>query len=193
MKTKTELFIFAGTIVILALLRLPMESSDVFILPFLVLVLIRLWYLIQKGELLVQKEVFNFKNAKKAGLLYFFLTVIVILALWFFRNKISLPIWLSDNDWVWFISFHVLFQEIIFRTYLINRLKVVFSSPLAISLLSGAIFGGMHFILPNAVLIATFTFFMGTLWSYLYYKYPNLIYVWLSHLAINLSINFFYL
>ena|SRR3989344_7283425 len=193
MKIKIEIFIFVAVISALSFLKLPLESSDLFILPFFALVLLRLCYLIRRKELLAKKDFFNFRNSKSAIISYFTFSIIAILFLWFFKDKISLPIWLSDNDWLWFMAFHVLFQEIIFRAYLVNRLKFVFKNPFLIAIISGGIFGLAHFILPDALLVVIFTFISGTVWSFLYFKYPNLIYVWLSHLAINLSINFLYL
>ena len=65
-----EVGIFVVLIAIFASLRLPLESSDVFILPFFVIVLLRLGYLIKKGELLLKNDVFNFTDSAKA-IVYF--------------------------------------------------------------------------------------------------------------------------
>lgn len=192
MKIKLEIFIFVTIILILAFLNLPLESTDLFILPFVALVVFRLGYLIRQNELSVKNDVLNFRNSKSAIISYATFSAVAILFLWFFKDKISLPVWLSDNDWLWFMFIHTLCQEIIFRTYLVNRLKLIFKNTVLIALISGGIFGLTHFILPDALLVVIFTFVAGTVWSFLYIKYPNLIYVWLSHLIIDLSINFLY-
>jgi len=192
MKTKLELSIFVIVVAILIGLRLPLESSDIFILPFLILVLLRLSYLIQKRELSLKSEVLNFNNNGQAILYYGVFTVAAIIFLWFLRNEIMLPAWLKGhgNAWLWFMPIHILFQEIIFRTYLINRLKVILNNPWYISIISAIIFAAVHFVLPDAQTVALLTLISGFVWSYLYQKYPNLIYVWFSHYTIDLFINF---
>lgn len=191
---KLELIVFVLVVIILASLKLPLESSDVFILPFLILILFRLWYLFKNGELTVAKDILSFYDNRRAVLYYGGFTVVSVLALWFLKQEIALPVWLKGhgNAWLWFMPVHILFQEIIFRTYLVNRIKLVFSNPWLIALISAIIFAGAHFILPNAQTVFVLTLISGFIWSYLYQKYPNLIYVWLSHLIIDFSINFIF-
>jgi len=185
-----EVGLFVAVVALFASLRLPLESSDIFILPFFALVLLRLVYLIKKGEVSLKNDIFNFKGSSKAILYFGSFSVLATLVLWLLKDVISMPFWLSENTW--FMLVHTLIQQIIFRVYLVNRLKLVLHSPWLIALSAGTIFAGAHLIMPDIGILLPLLFVAGTVWAYLYQKYPNVLYLWLSHLAIDASIHFLY-
>ena len=185
-----EVIFFVAIIGILAGLRLPLESSDIFILPFFAIVSLRLGYLIKKGELSLKKDIFNFKDSAKAIVYFAIFSLFAIFVLWLLKDTISMPFWLSENTL--FMLVHTFIQQIIFRVYLVNRLKLITRSAWLIALSAGAIFAGAHLIMPDTWSLLPLLFVAGTVWAYLYQKYPNVIFLWLSHLAIDASIHFLY-
>ena len=193
--TRGVLDVLAFVFVILALIVLQpsVENSDLIILPFAGLVFLRLLYLVYKGEISLSSDVFNFKGSVPALSLYAAFTIVAILGLWLLQEYLIFPTWLKDDEIITFLFTHALVQEVMYRVYLVNRLKQFMKNPVYLALASGAIFGTSHLILPDAWLVFTLTFIAGTAWSYLYARFPNLLYVWSSHSVINLAINFLYL
>lgn len=188
-----DVVVFVLVILGLIALQPSVENSDLIILPFAALVFLRLLYLMYKGEVLFKRDLYCFKNASRAVPLYVGITAAAVLVLWLLQGYLTFPAWLKDDEVVIFLFVHAFVQEVMYRVYLVNRLKLFIENPLYIALASGAVFGLSHLILPDAWVVFSLTFVAGTVWSYLYLKYPNLLYVWGSHAIINFAINSFYL
>jgi len=83
-----------------------------------------------------------------------------------------------------FIPISVL-QEIIFRGVLMNMLRRAFTNPIFIIVLNASIFALIHVIYLNSIFVLPFTFIGGIGFAWMYYQYPNLILISLSHTLFN--------
>ncbi|MFZ2189829.1 MAG: type II CAAX endopeptidase family protein [Candidatus Magasanikiibacteriota bacterium] len=189
MKNFIEVFIFFSLILIFSFFNF--STSNYLIPVVLVFVLIRIFWLFSKNKITVNADVLKNKKIYIGFFEYIFILILSVIVLFLFKNEIkNLPPWLVDAESVWFTLFHTGAQEIIFRLYLLNRLKSILNNRLIISIISGLSFGLVHFILPDALFIVILTSIIGILWSYVYLKKPNFILVWLSHFLLNIIIKF---
>jgi len=76
-------------------------------------------------------------------------------------------------------------QELIFRGILMKLLKQAFSNPIFIIVLNASVFALMHVIFSNATFVLPLTFIAGIGFAWIYYKYPNLILISISHIILN--------
>lgn len=83
-----------------------------------------------------------------------------------------------------FIPISVL-QEIIFRGILMRLLRRAFSDRFFIFTLNASLFALIHIIYDNSLFILPLTFFGGLGFAWIYYRYPNLILVSISHTILN--------
>jgi membrane protease YdiL (CAAX protease family) len=77
------------------------------------------------------------------------------------------------------------FQEIAFRGILMNMLKRAFSNPIFIIGLNAVLFSLVHIIYLNPIFTIPVTFIAGIGFAWLYYQYPNLILISISHAVLN--------
>ncbi|OGD56373.1 hypothetical protein A3I57_00175 [Candidatus Beckwithbacteria bacterium RIFCSPLOWO2_02_FULL_47_23] len=100
------------------------------------------------------------------------------------------PFWFSVFR---YIVVSVPLQEIIFRSFLINRSALVIKNKLLLQAYAALIFMLMHFSFKTSILIAG-TLILGWIWSGNFIKYRNVYSVALSHIAVGLTyIIFMYL
>jgi len=88
------------------------------------------------------------------------------------------------------------FQEFAFRSFLIPRLKRIFSDTITIILVNAFLFTLIHVIYPNWGVTLPISFASGILFAWLYIKYPNLYLATFSHMILNLVavlLGFFYI
>jgi len=78
-------------------------------------------------------------------------------------------------------------QEILFRGVLMNMLRRVFSNKWFVIILNASIFSLMHIIYLNALFTLTLTFIAGIGFAWMYYKYPNLVLISISHTILNFT------
>lgn len=78
-------------------------------------------------------------------------------------------------------------QEIIFRGVLMNMLRRVFTNKWFIILLNASVFALMHIIYLRAYFTLPLTFVAGIGFAWIYYKYPNLILISISHTILNFT------
>ncbi|TSC86616.1 MAG: Uncharacterized protein G01um10147_828 [Microgenomates group bacterium Gr01-1014_7] len=77
-------------------------------------------------------------------------------------------------------------QEFVFRGFLIPRLKSVSASIPLVILVNSLLYAFPHIIYPLPALSLAMTFIAGIGWATIYYFYPNLLLVFISHMALNL-------
>ena len=82
-------------------------------------------------------------------------------------------------------------QELIYRSFLIEKLKCLTTNKSKIILWASLLFAFMHTIFPPLLFFTFGTFIAGLIWSWAYLKYPNLIFITLSHMAINATAIYF--
>ena len=78
-------------------------------------------------------------------------------------------------------------QEIIFRGVFMNMLRRVFTNKWFIIILNASVFSLMHIIYLNAFFTLTLTFIAGIGFAWIYYKYPNLVLISISHIILNFT------
>jgi membrane protease YdiL (CAAX protease family) len=86
----------------------------------------------------------------------------------------------------WFSIPLSIVQEIIFRGYGIYKLKTIFKSPVTVIILNSILFASFHLLVPERLIIAPLSFFVGLAFATVYYYYPNLFLVSIVHVIVNL-------
>lgn len=92
--------------------------------------------------------------------------------------------WENARFLLLFIPISVL-QELVFRGVLMKLLRKVFSSKIYIILLNAGVFAIIHVIYSNATFVLPLTFIAGIGFAWMYYRYPNLILISVSHTILN--------
>lgn len=106
---------------------------------------------------------------------------------WLFEISNYIPMfewWRNVKFLLLFIPISVL-QEVALRGILMNMLRRAFKSPIFIIILNSSIFALIHIIYLNATFVLPFTFIAGLGFAWMYYKYPNLILISISHAILN--------
>ncbi len=94
--------------------------------------------------------------------------------------------WENIRFLILFIPISVL-QEVIFRGVLMHMLQRAFKNPIFIIVLNASLFALIHIIYLNQSIILPITFIGGIGFAWLYYKYPNLVLVSISHTILNFT------
>lgn len=92
--------------------------------------------------------------------------------------------WKNLKFLIFFIPVSI-FQELAFRGILMRMLRQVFTNPAFIIIINATIFSLIHIIYINATFVLPLTFIAGIGFAWIYYKYPNLILISISHTALN--------
>jgi membrane protease YdiL (CAAX protease family) len=92
--------------------------------------------------------------------------------------------WTNIKFLLLFIPLSVI-QEIIFRGVLMNMLRRVFSNMWFVIILNAGVFALMHIIYLKAFFTLPLTFIAGVGFAWMYYKYPNLVLISISHTILN--------
>jgi membrane protease YdiL (CAAX protease family) len=82
-------------------------------------------------------------------------------------------------------------QEFYYRGFLMPELKLIFSGVLVIILINALLFAFIHAVFPNKFINVTSSFLGGLCFAGLYYFYPNLLLISLSHMALNFCAVYF--
>lgn len=128
------------------------------------------------------------KNFNKDFIPYFLFTIAGIGFLFWLSAIVShspfLNWWKSAKFLLLFIPISVV-QEIVFRGVLMKLLRHAFSNPVFIIGLNAAVFTLIHVIYVNATFVLPMTFIAGIGFAWMYYRYPNLILISISHTILN--------
>lgn len=81
--------------------------------------------------------------------------------------------------------FWAAFQQFFFLSFFTTRLKDLFCSRYQVALVNAILFSSIH--APNLFLIAA-TFISGYFWTYVFYRYPNLLLTSLSHAILAVAL-----
>jgi membrane protease YdiL (CAAX protease family) len=82
-------------------------------------------------------------------------------------------------------------QEFLYRSFLMHELSLVFDHPAAIILANAMLFAFIHIIYPNRTSNLIVSFLAGICFAGLYYYYPSLILISISHLILNFAATYF--
>lgn len=134
-------------------------------------------------------------NLKKSFVPYFLFTLAGAIGLFILSqilDKSPLPEWWTYSHLQWAFLPISIMQEFGYRAFLQTKLQKLLVPWQAI-LLTTLLYSGMH-ILWKDPLIILMTFIGGLGWGYLWYKYPNLYLISISHTVLNflaIYFNFF--
>ena len=125
-------------------------------------------------------------NLRQGLLPYAFFTVVgsvVLIGIAILSHKELFPNWWTFYHLQWAFLPISAVQEFVYRGYFQTKLQKVVS-PIWAILTVAFLYSGMH-ILWKDPLILVLTFIGGLAWGYLWYKYPNLILISISHAILN--------
>lgn len=131
-----------------------------------------------------------FRDYKKDLLPYSIFTLVGLLFLFFCIQFIP---YTPMEAWYINLRFLILFipisflQEIVFRGVLMNMLRRAFSHKSFIIILNASLFALIHIIYTNILFVLPVTFLAGVGFAWMYYKYPNLILISVSHTILNFT------
>ena len=124
---------------------------------------------------------------------YFIFTVVGVISLFLLseafpqiENRQVYEWWEDVRFLLLFIPISVL-QEIVFRGILMRMLIKAFNNVPFIILLNASLFALIHIIYINTDIILPLTFIGGLGFALMYYKYPNLIMISISHTIMNFT------
>ena len=129
-------------------------------------------------------------NFRKSLPYYFVFTILGIWALFMIAGQFNI---IKNDSMNFLIRTFLLFipisffQEFIFRSFLIHKLKSIFSHNSIIILINALLFTFIHIIYPNLVISLPISFISGICFAWLYVKYPNLFLITISHAILNLT------
>lgn len=125
-------------------------------------------------------------NIKQSILPYTLFTLVGTIGLFILSSSLGknpLSNWWTYSHLQWAFLPISLVQEFVYRAVFQTKLQKVMK-PIKAILIVTVLYSGMH-ILWKDPLILTMTFFGGLAWGYLWYKYPNLYLITLSHAILN--------
>jgi membrane protease YdiL (CAAX protease family) len=156
------------------------------------------FYVILSGMLLILAIIFLEKmslkelgirtdNIKKSALPYLALTVLAIVATLLLARLLGHKTAIISESNHFLYGFIVLsfFQEFLFRSFLMPKLKLIFSSPIIVISINALLFGYLHIIYPDTGLLFLLSTALGVGFATVYYYRPNLILATIAHSAIN--------
>jgi membrane protease YdiL (CAAX protease family) len=126
-------------------------------------------------------------------ILLFNIIVFVLIQLTIFEMFIEFPSWMTDKDPLFGLLIIVFLQEMLFRGLLISWLeRWGQQKALWISVIVFVLF---HLVAPYTwstagLIFAGLTFVGGYFWSWHFLKYRNIYLITISHLLVNLSLNY---
>lgn len=82
-------------------------------------------------------------------------------------------------------------QEFLYRSFLMIKLEVLINSPFLIIMLNTLLFTYLHVIYPNKITNLAISFTGGLAFATIYYFYPNLILISLSHSVLNFAVVYY--
>jgi len=129
-------------------------------------------------------------NFRKAFPFYLFFTVAGIVLLFLIHHKINIQ---SANTNMFYLKTFIFFlpvsffQEFAFRSFLMPRLKEVYKNVYCVILLNAVLFALIHTVYPKLGIGLPLAFISGIFFAWLYFKYPNLVLISISHALLNLT------
>lgn len=130
-------------------------------------------------------------NIRRALPLYLGFTILAIIALYILDEKVD-PVNFSDKvsqaylfrTLILFLPISF-FQEFAFRSFLIQRFKLIFNHNFTIILVNTLLFTMIHVIYPSLIIGLPLAFVGGIFFTWLYLKHPNLLLISLAHAVTN--------
>lgn len=137
------------------------------------------------------EEIWIHKDKLKISIIsYVIFTAFIIWLIFIFAHFLNKGIqsdWYSDSHFFYIFTLSSFAQEFIFRGYLVQKLKMMWQKPIIVILLSAFLYAIVHIIYPDAIIMFALSLILGIWFSSLYYYFPNLIIISISHSIINFT------
>ena len=127
-------------------------------------------------------------NFVKSIIPYLIFTILGVLVIYFFAKFLGRsPVneWWTKSHFVYIFIPISIFQEFAFRAFLMPKLESLFLSAITLILVNALLFAFLHIIYPHPSLNLPFGFIAGVGFATMYYFYPNLILISISHSVLN--------
>lgn len=184
MKIYLQLFIYLVLPVLLLVLGiLPLDFRGYLLATVVILTI----FLAFKDRMSLKE--LGLTNVSRGFVPYLLFTLVGVIAAILFASlfqKTQLPNWwmYSHLQWAFLpISFA---QEFVYRAVFQTKLQKVMK-PLTAIIITSLLYSGMHMLWQDP-LILLMAFFGGLAWGYLWYRYPNLLLITISHSILNFSV-----
>ena len=133
-------------------------------------------------------------NLAISAIPYVLLTIFGSLLIYFLAKKLKKEPF--KNCWKFYhfqfgFIFLALFQEFLYRSFLMHELKLMFSSFFLIVIIDAFLFSIMHVIFVDKKMAVSITFLAGLVFASVYYFYPNLLLITLSHAILNFVASYY--
>lgn len=176
------LFIFSIILILLGIVPIEQRSLLLFIVSGLIVAIIF------KEKWTFKKLGIRLDNFKKSFLPYIVFTIVASLGLWFLagflgRNTLKDPF--QDPHLQYMFLIISFLQEFAYRGFLIPKLKEISKNPVFIISVNALLFSLIHLIFPDPIKLLPLGLASGIGFATIYYFYPNLILITLSHAILN--------
>jgi len=104
----------------------------------------------------------------------------------FIPTRNIIPLWENIRLLTLFIPVSIL-QEVLYRSFLMHKLKSLFSNMWTVVLTNAFLFTLLHIIYPHKHIMLPFAFSAGIVFAYIYYKKPNIILISILHAILNFA------
>ncbi|MHB8903548.1 MAG: CPBP family intramembrane glutamic endopeptidase [Patescibacteria group bacterium] len=178
-------FLFIAPVFIVYYKIIPFEYHRYVLFVFTILIVI---LTIKERESLKNLGIYK-GNLFKYYLPYTLFTIIGIIFIYVIAEFIGRePLdWDSQYLYVLLVIPLSFCQEFIYRGYLMSKLKSFFNSALVIILINTFLFTILHIIFKDFLVVIPLAFISGLAFAWLYYKYPNLLLISISHSILNFT------
>ena len=185
--TAIQLLVLFIPLVLLLILTYPIENHLLvhwiiygFSIAILGIVLCEKWTLRDLG--------IRTDNLRTTFLPYALFTITGLIGIFLFAFFLDQPAasnwWLHSHFQYGFLVASVL-QEFMFRGFLMPKLRIIFDHAWQVIAVNAALFTLVHLIFPDALLFLPLGLVSGIAFAALYYYYPNLILISISHSILN--------
>ena len=141
-----------------------------------------------RGERSLRSLGIRSDNVARAWVPYLLFTLAGVCALFLYAlvlGKAPLPGW-GQSSHLLFLFIPISFsQEFLYRGFLMPELRRLYVSIVSVVLIDALLFMLLHIIYGEPLITLPLALAGGIAFSYMYYKYPNLLLVALSHSALN--------
>lgn len=146
-----------------------------------------------KSNTLLRDLGIRFDNLKISFVPYLLATLVTYIFIYLYsffipNTKEIIGLWKALYPFAVLVIPLSILQELFFRGYLMHVLRKKISKAVYVILLNALIFTITHIIFPYPQIILPGAFAIGIFLAWVYYYYPNLILVSISHILINLAV-----
>ena len=177
--------------VILIFLGLPGKKYRLHLFAFIFLIAATITYLRHWPLQKLGIDLGHITNGLFPYSAFTLLGIIFVVALAKALQYKSTPKWWKIPHFIFGFILISIAQEFLYRGFLMPELESVFHSIVLIVLVNAALFSFLHIIYPNRLVNLLLAFIGGLCFAALYYHYPNLILISLSHMALNFAVVYF--